>query len=108
MFPGLKFASILRAFVLLCISITIVNAAPRPTPIALFDPEVIELKARHDCQNETSNATPDSLDFRKQNGLDAQKLNGIFKTMQATDACQGNFSFSFLNRVECCQRKMAN
>lgn len=93
MFPTLKSTSIFSA--LLCLSITIVNAAPRPTPIALFDPEVIELKARHDCQNETSNATPDPVDFRKQNGLDAQKLNGMFKTIKATDACQGEVYLSF-------------
>jgi hypothetical protein len=82
----------LTAFILLHISISslqVVNAAPRPIPIALFDHELIQLEARHDCQNETANATPSSVDFKKQNGLDAQKLNAMFKSMKPTDACQG-------------------
>ena len=33
-------------------------------------------------------------DFRKQNGLDAQKLNAQFKTSKATDDCQGEITFS--------------
>ena len=83
----------LMAFVTLFFPISsflVVKAAPTIMPL--------QLKSRHDCQNGTSNST---LDFRKQNGLDAQKLNAAFDAMNATDPCQGKVLCLFTGKNLC-------
>lgn len=66
------------------------NVGSAPTPID-------ELEARHEGHSD-SDATPSptsvvASDFQRKNGVEAQKLNGQFTTLKATDGCQGGLSF---------------
>lgn len=70
-----------------------VSSVPAPTG-------TWQLKVRHEnhdgiptvagsTSSGTGTAEGNPGDFRKQNGIDAQKLNAQFKTMKASDGCQG-------------------
>ena len=94
MFPTLMPTTTFMTLVFLCLSsLHVVKAVPAPG--ALWIPRLVRREAR-DCANEP----PDSI-VRK-NGLDAQKLNQDFKSMQQSDRCEGEVHIiwcSFSRRV---------
>jgi len=77
-------------------------------PVSSVPTRTLQLDVRHEGHDDgnpspsVAGSTPSSTgaaagtpgDFRKQNGLDAQKLNAQFKTSKATDGCQGKFTFT--------------
>ena len=76
-------------------------------PVSSVPTATWQLNVRHEGHDgipspSVAGSTPSSTgavagtpgDFRKQNGLDAQKLNAQFKISKVTDGCQGEFTFS--------------